>query len=152
MGLFSSSSKSASNTNTAADSSNVVTGTRAQYLESGAFANTGTVKSGTFSEAKISAATGGTVNIGETGVAQTFADTIKELFAAKSAAPAVVTVDAGGGADRSRAWDSPGVVFPNGSQGGGAAGILGKPWVWVVGVGLLVLGAGWWLLRRGRKG
>lgn len=141
MGLFSSSAKSSSNTNAATDSSNVVTGTKnqvgtlnlgekASYLESGAFSNTGTISSG-LANAKITSGANSTITIGETGVAETFANTIKDLFAAKTETATAAAAPAWAGLPG-------GIDFGNASQGGGMV----PEWLkspWVIGGALLAV-------------
>jgi len=155
MGLLSS-SKSNSATNAATDASNVVTGSKAQvgslnlgersaYLESGAFSNTGTVKSG-LADAKITAGAGATVTIGEPGLGETFAATVKDLFASalKPAAPATAAASVG----PSWAQLPAGIEFGNGSQGGALVPAWLKSPAFLIGAGLVGLGFVWLIIRR----
>jgi hypothetical protein len=151
MGLFSSSSKSSSATNAATDQSNVVGGSKAQvgtlnlgeratYQESGAFSNLGTIKGG-FAEAKFTAGANSSITIGETGVAETFASTIKDLFAAKNEAPAPTAA--------APSWGNlSGLDYGNGSQTSAFTlpDWLKSPWV-LGGVAAALLGV-LVLLRR----
>jgi hypothetical protein len=154
MGLFSSSSKASSLINTATDRSNVVTGTknqvgtvnigeRANYLESGAFSNTGTIKSG-LADSKITAGANSSITIGETGLGETFANTIKDLFAMRD--------------ETATATDSPTsppswMVLPGGNNfgdGGQGNGITVPDWLkspWLPGA-LALAALGFLVLRK----
>jgi len=152
MGLFSSSSKSNSATNAATDSSNVVGGSKNQvgtlnvgekatYMESGSFSNTGTYKTG-LADAKITTGAGSSIVIGEQGLGETFANTIKDLFTLQSEKD---KGDAGNAAAPSWQGMPSGINFGNGEQ---SPGLTLPDWLknpWVLGgvaaalVGVLVL-------------